>query len=417
MCPASSSPGTRNTPFVVKEAAANYSRAIKNGLMQATLTARRGKTVTLSNNREVVEFINCSYLGLDVHPRVIEASKCVGNEWGANFCCARSRFSIEPQRLLEEELSELYRGRVIVFPSTTTAHMSVMPLLASGMLASKNASRSVCLIYDQFAHSSMQYLRPVLSTEATVTTIPHNSLDALCERVTQARERDEIAVYVADGVYSMGGLSPVRELLLLAQELEFYLYIDDAHGMTVYGDRGEGFVLSHVDGDVPDRLIVPFSLSKGFGAYGGGLVMAGAWREQMIRSYGQSYAFSAAQPFQSVEACRAVVGLHRNGHVQVLQRALRDRIALFDSLMGPRAPFSPIRMIPIGSEDDAIVIAEELVTRGYFPGVVFFPIVRRGSAQLRLCIAANHAEEEIRGVIDAFYDAGIDVGQLAKTRP
>jgi len=391
----------RNTPFVIKESSARYERAVGSNLMQVSITGRKGKSVFLPDGRDVVEFVNCSYLGLDLHPRVIAASKSVDDEWGMNFCCARSRFSFEPQRLLEEELSELYRGRAITFPSTTTAHISLMPLLASGVLFEEGETRKACLIFDQFAHSSMQYLKPVLAEEATVESVPHNSLEDLRRQVLAARARGETAVYVADGIYSMGGLCPARELLDMAEELDFFLYVDDAHGLGIFGERGEGQFLSQIEGDVPDRVILTYSLSKGFGAYGGGLLVQGEWREQLIRSYGQVYAFSAAQTFQAVYACRAVVELHHEGVIAPLQRTLRERVALFDELMGRPLPFSPIRMVPIGDEENALKAGEELLDAGYFASVVFFPIVRRKAAQLRLCIAANHTEDDIRGVAAA----------------
>lgn len=398
---ASSSTRLRNTQFVIKESAANYQRAIRSNLMQVSIKGRNGKRVLLPDDRQVVEFVNCSYLGLDLHPEVIAASKAVDEEWGMNFCCARSRFSIEPQRLLEEELSELYRGRVITFPSTSTAHISIMPLLASGLLFREGEAQRTCLIFDQFAHSSMSYLKPVLAEEATVETVPHNDLDRLREQALQAQRRGEKAVYVADGIYSMGGLCPVDKLLAMAEELDFYLYIDDAHGLGIFGDRGEGLVLSQIADDVPERLILTFSLSKGFGAYGGGLMVQGEWREQLVRSYGQIYSFSAAQTFQAVHACRAVVELHRMGAIPALQRTLRNRVALFDELMGFDRPFSPIRMVMIGAAEDAIKAGEQLLDEGYYVPVVFFPIVKRRMAQLRLCIAANHSEDDIRGVAAA----------------
>jgi 8-amino-7-oxononanoate synthase len=400
--PAATPARLRNTPLVIREAAASYERAIESNLMQVTIKGRNGKHVLLPDGRDVVEFVNCSYLGLDLHPRVIEASKSVDGDWGMNFCCARSRFSIEPQRLLEEELSELYKGRVITFPSTTTTHLSVMPLLASGALIGENQTHKTCLIFDQFAHSSMQYLKPVLAVEATVETIPHNSLEDLRLQVMRARARGEVPIYVADGIYSMGGLCPVADVMALAEELDFYLYLDDAHGTTIFGERGEGLVLSQIEGEVPDRLIVTLALSKGFGAYGGGLVVAGEWRERLIRSYGQVYAFSAALNFSAVHACRAVVELHRDGTVQRLQQTLRDRVALFDDLMGEPLPFSPIRMLLIGDEQDAIDAGEQVIKDGYFASVVFFPIVRRRAAQLRVCIAANHTPDDIRGIAAAF---------------
>jgi 8-amino-7-oxononanoate synthase len=389
----------RNTPFLVEESSGNYERAVKAGLMQVTIKGRNGKQVLLAGGQTAIEFVNCSYLGLDLHPEVIEASRTVDEQWGMNFCCARSRFSIEPQRLLEEELSTLYRGRAIVFPTTAAAHLSVMPLLASGLLFEEGEARNACLIFDRFAHSSMQFLKPVLSEEATVVTVGHNDLDELRLEVLRAREREETAVYVADGIYSMGGHCPMDQVLALAEELDFYVYVDDAHGLTLFGERGEGFALAHVNGDLPERMMVPFSLSKGFGAYGGGIVVAGRWRERMIRSYGESYAFSAAQTFQAVEACRAVVRLHYDGSVGEHQQSLRSRVSLFDELTGVQQPFGPIRMIPIGDEAAALKAGELLLKEGYFLPVAFFPGVGRGAAQLRVLIAANHSQEDIEGLV------------------
>ena len=38
------------------------------GLMHTHFTARDGRVVTLPDGHDAVEFINCSYLGLDTHP-------------------------------------------------------------------------------------------------------------------------------------------------------------------------------------------------------------------------------------------------------------------------------------------------------------------------------------------------------------
>jgi 7-keto-8-aminopelargonate synthetase-like enzyme len=183
--------------------------------------------------------------------------------------------------------------------------------------------------------------------------------------------------------------------------LDFHVYLDDAHGTTIFGSRGEGLALSQIEGNVPDRLILTFALSKGFGAYGGGVCVSDRWRERRIRSYGQVYAFSAALNFSALHACRAVVQLHHDGTVQSLQRTLRDRVALFDELMGEPLPFSPIRMIMIGDERAAIEAGEQLINKGYFASVVFFPVVQREAAQLRICIAANHTPDEIQGLVVA----------------
>lgn len=385
----------RNTSYVVQNSYSYYKSAIQNNLMQVTIKGRNNKTVIMPNGMNVVEFINCSYLGLDLHPKVIEASKSVFDMWGINFCCARSRFSIEPTRILEEELSALFRGRAITFPSVTTTHMSVMPLLASGVLIDPKNPPKVRMIFDKFAHSSMQYLKPILANEANVVTIRHNSLEELRTQVLDAHIKGEVPVYIADGVYSMGGLCPLKDLLKLSQELNFYIYIDDAHGTSIYGEYGEGYVMDQIEGNLPDNLIITFCLSKGFGCNGGGVLLPNKMQEELIRSYGQIYSFSAALDFSIVAACLAATELHKDGTVRHLQQVLHNRVAYYDKITEQKLNFSPIRMVPVGREQDAIEIGRRVLEDGFFVSVVFFPIVSKNQAQLRICIAANHTESQI----------------------
>ena len=124
----------RNTLSLIAASDVHAIAAEDAGLMRTTITRRRGKTVTLDDGREVVEFVNCSYLGFDVHPKVIGAAQDILAEWGVHFCCARSRFTIDANRALEEELGALWGGVAITFPSVTAAHLSALPLAAAGVL-------------------------------------------------------------------------------------------------------------------------------------------------------------------------------------------------------------------------------------------------------------------------------------------
>jgi 7-keto-8-aminopelargonate synthetase-like enzyme len=241
----------------------------------------------------------------------------------------------------------------------------------------------------------MQYLKPILQQEASVTTISHNSLEELRREVLNAKANGETAIYVADGIYSMGGVCPVNPILEMADELDFYLYLDDAHGTTILGERGEGPVLSQINGPVPERLFVTFSMTKGFGAAGGGILVSDKNKESIIRTYGQIYAFSAPLDFASINACHKILDLHEDGTVNKLQQELYNKVAYFDELMNVKAPFSPIRMIKIGNEQTAIKIARKILDRGFFVLVAFFPVVARNNAQLRICISSKHSYEQI----------------------
>jgi DNA-binding beta-propeller fold protein YncE len=218
-----------------------------------------------------------------------------------------------------------------------------------------------------------------------------------------AVDRDGV-VYVADGLYSMGGVCPIGEVLALSRRLDFTLYIDDAHGTSIFGDHGEGSVLSALEGPLPDNLTVAFSLSKGFGCNGGGVLLPGRRAEAQVRTFGQTYAFSAPLDFSIVGAALKVLELHRDGTVKQLQRTLREKVELFDRLTGRAEPFSPIRMVAVGDDQKAIAWAERLKQQGFFVTVTFFPIVPRGEAQLRLCITVDHTDEDLTRLAAALAD-------------
>ncbi len=391
--------GLRNTDRVVDLAGPSYARAIEAGLMQQSLRSRDGKRVVLADGKRVTEFISCSYLGLDLREDVVARGQALLSEWGVHLCCARSRFSIGPLTELEEKLSSLWGGRAITFPSVTTAHLSTMPLLATEAFGAGHSKTA--FLFDRFAHASMQYLRPVLAAEHRVEMLPHNDVGALERAATLAQAKGEHVVYVADGVYSMGGRCPVDEVLELSRRLGFFLYLDDAHGTSIFGERGEGSVLSALKGKVPPNLAVAFSLSKGYGCNGGGVLLPTPEAEHQVRTFGQTYAFSAPLDFSVVGSALEVLRLHQDGTVAKLQKTLRERVALFDELTGRTEPFSPIRMVPVGDDARSIELGAALRERGWFVSASFFPIVPRGEAQLRICLTVDHSEADVRGLVEA----------------
>lgn len=438
----------RNTASMVGRAIPLVEQAVKAGLMHVTLQERANKQVRLEDGRSVVEFINCSYLGLDLHPDVLEGARKVLEDWGIHFCCARSRFSIGPNALLEEGLSSLFRGRAITFPSVTSTHMSVLPLLASGVLLDEQHPRPMRVIFDRFAHASMQYLKPILAEEAQVCTIPHNDLGVLREQVLEAHQQGQRAVYLADGVYSMGGMCPVTELVAMSQELDFALYIDDAHGTSIFGEQGEGYVLSQIEGPLPENVFVCFSLAKGFGCNGGGIVLPDQRTERLVRHFGQTYSFSAPLDFSLIGGALAALELHRNGEVRRLQKQLDEHVALFvfgeeghhlsdlseqeraerlQAQVDPMTSFltwnehdrridgrlGPIRMVFVGEESRALSWGQALIERGHFVSAACFPVVPRGRAQLRIAITAGHSREQILDLRKSLYEIAEAHGVLS----
>ncbi len=389
--------------LVVEEALPNVLEAKRRGLMHVTLEGREGKTVTLPGGKRVREFINCSYLGLDQHPRVIAGGKALLDEWGVHFCSARTRFSIGPNKTLEGALSTFFGGRVITFPSVTATHASVLPLVASGALW--NNERPSRLIFDRFAHASMAALKGLLRESAQVETIEHNDLVALETHFKEANAAGQRPIFVADSVYSMGGRCPLPQVLALAERYDARLYLDDAHGTSIYGPNGQGAVYETVGSRAHPRIISTFSLSKGFGTNGGGIVVPSVAEEELIRCFGHTYGFSASLDYSAIGAALACLELHLDGTVAALQKTLRDKVAFFDAQMKTTPEhFSPIRMVKRRSTQHALDTGEELIERGYFVSVVMYPVVPREMPQLRACISTEHTVADLAGLAAALHE-------------
>ena len=384
-------------------------RSRKSGLMHATMAYRK-HAETMIQGKQVISFTNCSYLGFDTDPEVVKAAQELLGNWGTHVCCARSRLSIEPLTRLEQRLSKLFGSPAITFPSVTSTHAAVLPLLASGALLKEGvSSRPPKFIFDRFAHASMQVLKPIIRQTAQVITIGHNDLQALESELALCRANNQVCIYLCDSVYSMGGVAPLRELLRLHDEYGLYLYVDDAHGTSIYGRQGQGYVGSVIGAKWPAGLFATFSLAKGFGCNGGGVIVPSKAAEEMVRFYGQTYSFSGPLDFAMVGAALKVLDFHEDGTVLDLQNSLRSKVALLDDALGSgkELDFSPIRMLAVGDELKAIEIGERLLERGFYVPVVFYPVVPWGLAQLRVCVTVRHEDAALKEFCSVINEMGL----------
>ncbi|MBP1884733.1 7-keto-8-aminopelargonate synthetase-like enzyme [Ensifer mexicanus] len=287
----------------------------------------------------------------------------------------------------------MFAARVITYTTVLAANMGALPLIASGHLT--GGVRPV-MVFDRLAHATLAFHKGTIAAETRVETIAHNDVDAL---ETLCRANDSVA-YVCDGVYSMGGSANIEQLRGLQERYGLFLYIDDAHGVSIFGERGEGFARSQIAGSLGERTIIAASLGKGFGASGGMIMLGTARQEELFRRFAVAHAFSASLNVAAIGAAFASQELHRTKELTDRQQTLRERTALFDSLVPSEQKGSslPIRTVEIGDELTAIGAARSLLDRGFYTSAIFFPTVARGKAGLRLCPTAGHSENDIRAL-------------------
>ncbi len=365
--------------------------ATRAGLMHSSFT-RHSSTQIEVKGTLLTSFLNCSYLNLDMHPDIIRAAQDILKKYGVHYCCSRARLSMNELFLLEERLSHLLKGRAITFPSVTTAHSAVFPLIYNDVLY---PNRKKAFVFDQFAHSSMQVHIESFSSRGPVTKIRHNDMIQLEEVFKKYASDGFMPFYFADGVYSVGSSCPVNEVIRIADSYGGALYIDDAHGTLLFGEDLEGYVASHFK-TMPANVLYNFSLAKGFGCNGGGLVVSDLEMEKAIRRFSVQYNFSGPLDFAIVGAALKCFDLLDDGEIRKRVTRLRANIRNFDAYLKCDAhPYLPIRMIKIGDEGACLKVGKDLLDDGLLVSTAFFPVVRKDQAQLRICLTSDHTPGDI----------------------
>lgn len=395
----------RNTSTMIDTATASFEYAHYQGIMAIYAAPSKDRLVYIKpTGQPVTDFVRCSYLGLDNHPKILEgAREAISHSGAFHWSCARTRLNFDVLGKLERELSGLFKARVLTFTTVLAANMSALPLLASGHLT---GGRKPLMVFDRLAHATLAHHKAVVAQETEVTTILHNDMAALEELCQSHRQ----VAYICDGVYSMGGHAPMEDLLHLQEKYGLFLYIDDAHGISIHGETGSGYARTAIP-DLGDRTIVAASLGKGFGASGGILMLGTAAQEVLFRRFAIAHAFSASLTTAAVGAALASASIHASPELSRRQQLLQQNLAHLDARLNSTEPQSdlPIRTVRFGDELLSVAAARELLRRGFYTSAIFFPTVARGQAGLRICLTASHTRQDIDGLCDAIDEVKAEI--------
>jgi acyl-CoA synthetase (AMP-forming)/AMP-acid ligase II/7-keto-8-aminopelargonate synthetase-like enzyme/acyl carrier protein len=380
-----------------------FSAGRSNGLIQhyADDEPLTGRTIPIGE-RDLVNFVTCSYLGLEFDPRVIEGIHQAANRYGASFIVSRAYASAPSFAEFERLLGEIFEAYPVVVPSTTLGHLSFMSVMIQ---------RGDVIILDQQVHNSVQLAALTVQGKATLVPTSHNDmarLEQLVERYLAKPETNRVW-YCADGVYSMhGDLAPVGDLLgILSRHERFHCYIDDAHGMSTRGRHGRGYVLSCQE-QLHHRMVVAVSLSKSFGiGCGGALVFpCREWRD-MVQTCGATMIFSSPVPPPMLGAGIAAAKIHLSPELPGLQAELQARITKFGEVASELGidllsdSSSPVQYVMIGDFERAQTVAKDVLNDGFFVSICAYPAVAINQSGVRLTLSRHVSETDIHGVLSS----------------
>lgn len=358
-----------------------------------------GRTIRI-DGRELINFVTCSYLGLELDPRVIRAIGAGAERYGASFALSRAFVSAAPYSELEGRFERIFDAFPVIAPTTTLGHLSfVTAMIESGDV----------LLLDAQVHNSVQLAARVVADRATVATVRHNDLRHLertIERHLTTSATGRIW-YLADGIYSMyGDTAPLADLRKLLDRYErLHAYLDDAHGMSVHGRHGRGFVLGAIE---HPRLVVAVSLAKSFGiGCGGVLLFPNVEWQARVRSCGATLLFSGPLPPPMLTGAIASADLHLSDELPRLQAELRERIDAFRDatqqagLVNLSSPESPVQYLLLGQTKPTFLAAKRLFEQGFLVNPCSYPAVAKNHSGLRLTMTRHVELADVRDVVRA----------------
>lgn len=377
------------------------------GVNELNVVAVDGKRIRLADGRELVEFMSCSYLGLDQRLELRQAAHAAIDSFGVQVSTARTRMRASYFGELEELLTSINHGwRAVTFGSVSAAHLAAVPILAAGELKGYPLNRGgAAFVLDRSAHASLQSLRGIMEQFGPVVRADFSDGDLLASLCREIAASGRTVIAMCDSVGSMGGTTNVSAVSAIMAEVDGIAYFDDAHGTSVFGSKGQGYVLAGMNGTLPHRTIWTGSLSKAFGATGGFVAVANDADASFLKRYAIPYAFGGPPSLPGVAAAVASARLHLDGTVERLQVDMRANLVVFDQLMTHNTinagSSSPIRGVLVGEEFAAIAAAEAVQAHGYAVTTAMYPTVALGQAMIRMAVSASHTKDDIGGLAEA----------------
>jgi len=347
--------------------------------------------------KEVVNFGSCSYLGLEFDPRLKEASKAAIDNYGTQFSESRAYVSIKLYRELEELFYQVFDAPCVITPTTTLGHLSNIPVLISSGDA---------VITDQQVHNSVNTAVKLLTADRIhIEVLRHNRMDLLEDRIKALRSKHEKIWYLADGIYSMfGDTAPIDELYeLLDLYPQLYLYVDDAHGMSIHGKNGSGSVLNNRR--FHPKMVLATSLAKAFATGGAVMVYPNNEMARRVRTCGGPLITSGPLQPAQLGAAVAAATIHLSEEIYNMQDELHERIK-FTNLMLKKYH------LPVIAENNAAIffvgvhlpkvgynMVRRMLEAGYYVNLGIFPAVPMKNTGIRFTITRLHTFLQIEQMI------------------
>jgi glycine C-acetyltransferase len=259
--------------------------------------------------------------------------------------------------------------------------------------------RDDIIVSDELNHASI--IDGCRLSRAEIKIFPHKDVEG-CERILkEIEDRKCRKLLITDGVFSMDGdITPLPQLVELAETYGCIMMIDDAHASGVLGRNGRGTV-DHFN--LHGRVDIQVgTLSKAIGALGG-YVCSSRDTIEYLYHRARPFLFSTSHPPSVAATCIAAFEVLEE-EPQLIEQLWSNTTFFKKGLkkLGFNTGMSetPITPVIVGDAVLAHQFSRELFQAGVFAQGIGYPTVPHGKARIRTIVTATHTQEELSQALE-----------------
>ena len=330
---------------------------------------------------EPLDLAGNDYLGLLRRPDIIAGAVAAAQAYGGGAGASRL---VTGTLALHEEL-ELGLARLLqadsalVFSTGYAANLGAVTALTDA---------DTLVVSDAHVHASL--IDAARLSRARVAVVAHNDAAAV-ERLLAERSEAR-AVVVVESIYSvLGDAAPLADLAAITARHDAVLLVDEAHGLGVAGDHGQGLAAAAGISRM-DHVVLTVTLSKSLGAQGGAVLGHPAVREHLVNT-ARSFIYDTGLAPASAGA--ALAALRALEHDPSLAAKVRAHAATLAGACGVEPPAGAVLSVPMSGPHEALAAVETCAAHGIRIGCFRQPSTPDGISRLRITAHAHHTREDV----------------------
>lgn len=205
---------------------------------------------------------------------------------------------------------------------------------------------------------------------------------------------------VTEAVFSMDGdMAPIRDMISLCERYGAHLIVDEAHGIGVIGDWGEGLVQSL---GVQDSIFARvYTYGKAPGVHGAAVVGSQRLMDYLI-NFARSFVYTTSLPEVSLAAIRKsylifLTMLEERKQLGKLVALIQAADIGYEKLKNRTA----IQGIVVPGNDAVGKLADHLQAAGLDVRAIHYPTVPKKAERLMIVLHAYNTENEVKFIGEA----------------